>query len=70
MERASVRPCSGIEVEFVADAPRRRQQRELGTEALHAPAFLVDADDERRRADRMDVGHQPRELVGGWRSCA
>ena len=43
MERASVRPCLGIEVEFVADAARRRQQRELGAEPLHPPAFLVDA---------------------------
>ena len=33
----------GIEVEFVADAARRRQQREVRAEALHAPAFLVDA---------------------------
>ena len=32
----------GVEVEFVADAPRRRQRRESRAEALHAPAFLVD----------------------------
>ena len=38
-----------VEVVLVADAPRRRQQRELGTEALHAPAFLVDGDDQRGR---------------------
>ena len=64
MERASARPCLGVDVEFVTDAPRRRQQREAGTEALHAPAFLVHGHDQRRGAHGMDVGHQARELRG------
>ena len=57
-------PVLRIQVELVTDAARWRQPRELGTEALHAPAFLVDGDDERRRAHGVDVGHQLRELLG------
>ena len=47
MARANARPCFGIDVEFVADAPRRRQRREAGAETLDAPALLVHGDDQR-----------------------
>ena len=65
MERASARPCLGIEIEFVADAPQRRQRREARAEPLDAPAFLVDATMSAGDAHGMDVGHQARELLGG-----
>ena len=65
MERASVSPMSGVEIEFVADASQGRQSREALAETLHAAAFVIDSDDERGSAHRVDIGHQPGELLGG-----
>ena len=55
----------GVEVIGMTDAPRRRQQRELRTEALHAPALLVHGHDQRRVAHRVDIGHQLAQLLRG-----
>src|SRR6187549_2764090 len=53
----------GVEVIGMTDAPRRWQQRELGPEALHAPALLVHGHDQRRVARRVDIGDQLAQLL-------
>src|SRR3984885_3756633 len=52
----------GVEVKFVPDAACRRQQREAALEALHASAFLVDRNDERRCTRGVDVGAERGKL--------
>ena len=41
---------------------RRWQRAEAGPESLHASAFLVDGDDQRRGSHGMDVRHETGEL--------
>ncbi len=47
----------------LADARERRQAREAGTEALHGPAFLIDADEKRIGARDAKVIDQRRHLL-------
>ena len=58
-------PPAGLRVRIVEppDQARGRQLREAGAEALYPPAFLVDGDEQRRRAHRADVAHQLLELL-------
>ena len=42
---------------------QRRQAEERLAEALHAAAFLIDGDEQRRLANRVDLGNQRRELL-------
>ena len=46
-----------------ADFAQRRQSGESRLEALDPPALLVHGDEQRRRAYRMDLGGQPRDLL-------
>ena len=46
-----------------AERAKRRQGEERLAEALHAPAFVVDGDEQRRRADRVQVGDEVLELL-------
>ena len=50
------------QVELVPELPQRRKQRKPWPEALHPPAFLVGRHQQRRVAQRMNVGYQLREL--------
>src|SRR2546430_7817327 len=47
-----------VQVEFVTDTPRGRQQGESLAEALHPPALVIHGHDERRRALGMNRADQ------------
>ena len=56
-------PRIAIEVELMADEAQRRQRREPRAEALHAPAFVIDRHQQPRTAHRMDLCHEPLQLL-------
>ena len=58
-------PPPGLRIEVVGapDRALRRQHREPVAKALHASAFVVDGDEQRRRAQRADLAHQLLELL-------
>ena len=58
------RPGLRVGIMFMADTAQRRQLGEPRAEALDPPAFVIDADDQRRRTHRMDIGDQPGQLLG------
>src|SRR2546430_1947777 len=53
-----------VQVEFVTDTPRGRQQGESLAEALHPPALVIHGHDQRRRALGMNRADQCGELLG------
>ncbi len=50
----------------LAEAAHRRQHREALAEALHAPALVIDADQQPRRAQRVNFGAEFGELARGF----
>ncbi len=62
-ERARHRqPLLCIGIEALADPPQRRQGRETLAKTLHAAAFVVDRDQQRRAAHRSNLSHQRAQL--------
>ena len=57
-------PFRTLHGKSTADVAQRRQARETLAETLHPPALLVHGDEERRRADRVDLRREARELLG------
>ncbi len=51
-----------VAVPQLAEPAHRRQTREPAAEPLHAPAFVVDRNQQWRIAQRVDLGRQPKQL--------
>ena len=54
-----------VAVPKFTQAPHRRQARKASAEPLHASAFVVDRDQQRGIAQRVDFGRQPAKLLRG-----
>ena len=55
--------CDMVALPEAPQAAHRRNAREaIGTKTLHPTAFMIDRDDQRRAAQRMDLGGQRQQL--------
>ena len=55
-----------IGVKQLTQATRGRQAREAGAEALHAPALMIDRDEQWRIARRMNAARELQQLLGAF----
>jgi hypothetical protein len=62
LERRGLRG-GGIRIPLLAERAHRRNRAEARAKPLHAPALVVDRDQQRRIAQRVDVARERRERV-------
>ena len=68
--RRLARRAGNIAVPHLAQRAHRRNRREAVAKALHAPAFVIDGDERRRRAQRTNRGGQTPAVARTSRNCA